>query len=286
MRGVSFVKYLEKERINNIIFQLSVGLFCVLMLYPLLWMLAGSLKTSGNALSASLIPDGLHFSNYLQGWKGFGGHSFSIFFRNSFFIAGMATLGQLFTSSFAAFGFSRTKFIGQKLFFAIMIATVLLPAQVLRIPQYIMFNNWGWMDSYLPVLLPQMLPVPFFTFLMVQFIRGIPEDLDEAAFLDGCSKFGIYFKIILPNLTPVMVTAGIFRFYWSWNDFMTPLLYLQTVTKYPVSIALRMFSDPNAITNWGAMFGMTVLSIIPTLVIFIFFQKYLVEGMASTGLKG
>lgn len=276
----------KKERINNILFQVFVGLFCFIMIYPLLWMLAGSLKTSGNALSATLIPDGLHFNNYIQGWKGFGGHSFSIFFRNSFFIAGMATLGQLLSSSFAAFGFSRTKFIGQKLFFAIMIATVLLPAQVLRIPQYIMFNNWGWMDSYLPVLLPQMLPVPFFTFLMVQFIRGIPKELDEAAFIDGCSKFGIYFRIILPNLKPVMVTAGIFRFYWTWNDFMTPLLYLQTVTKYPISIALRMFSDPNAITNWGAMFGMTVLSIVPTLMIFIFFQKYLVEGMASSGLKG
>jgi len=280
------LSYSKKEKINNILFQVFVGLFCLIMIYPLLWMLAGSLKTSGNALSATLIPDGFNISNYVEGWRGFGGYSFSIFFKNSFFIAGMATVGQLLSSSFAAFGFSRTKFVGQKLFFAIMIATVLLPAQVLRIPQYIMFNNWGWMDSYLPVLLPQMLPVPFFTFLMVQFIRGIPSELDEAAFIDGCSKFGIYFRIILPNLTPVMVTAGIFRFYWSWNDFMTPLLYLQTVTKYPVSIALRMFSDPNSITNWGAMFGMTVLSIVPTFIIFVFFQKYLVEGMASSGLKG
>ncbi len=276
----------KKERINNILFQVFVGLFCLIMIYPLLWMLAGSLKTSGYALSATLLPDGFNISNYAEGWRGFGGFSFSIFFRNSFFIAGMATFGQLLSSSFAAFGFSRTKFVGQKMFFAIMIATVLLPAQVLRIPQYIMFNNWGWMDSYLPVLLPQMLPVPFFTFLMVQFIRGIPYELDEAALIDGCSKFGIYFRIILPNLKPVLVTAGIFRFYWTWNDFMTPLLYLQTVTKYPISIALQMFSDPNSITNWGAMFGMTVLSIIPTLVIFIFFQKYLVEGMASSGLKG
>jgi multiple sugar transport system permease protein len=280
------LSFKQKERINNILFQIIVGSFCFIMIYPLLWMLAGSLKSSGNALTATLIPDGLHFGNYVQGWKGFGGFSFSIFFRNSFFIAGMATIGQLLSSSFAAFGFSRTKFVGQKMFFAIMIATVLLPAQVLRIPQYIMFNNWGWMDSYLPVLLPQMFPVPFFTFLMVQFIRGIPKELDEAALIDGCNKFGIYFRIILPNLKPVLVTAGIFRFYWTWNDFMTPLLYLQTVTKYPVSIALQMFSDPNSITNWGAMFGMTVLSIIPTLVIFIFFQRYLVEGMATSGLKG
>ncbi|MFW6030272.1 MAG: carbohydrate ABC transporter permease, partial [Halanaerobiales bacterium] len=227
-----------------------------------------------------------NISNFADGWRGFGGTSFAVFFRNSFFIAGMATIGQLLSSSFTAFGFARTKFIGQKLLFSVMIATVLLPAQVLTIPQYIMFNNWGWMDSYLPVILPQMLPVPFFTFLMVQFIRGIPSDLDEAALIDGCSRFGIYFRIILPNLKPVMVTAGIFRFYWSWNDFMTPLLYLQSVGKYPVSIALRMFSDPSTVTNWGAMFAMTFLSIIPTFVVFVFFQKHLVEGVASTGLKG
>lgn len=276
----------KKERINNLLFQLFVGLFCIIMIYPLLWMLAGSLKTSGNALTATLIPDGFHIENYAEGWRGFAGISFSVFFKNSFLIAGVATVGQLLTSSFAAFGFSRTRFIGQKFLFAVMISTVLLPGQVLQIPQYIMFNNWGWIDSYLPVILPQMLPVPFFTFLMVQFIRGIPSELDEAAVIDGCSKFGVYFRVILPNLKPVMVTAGIFRFYWSWNDFMTPLLYLQTVTKYPISIALRMFSDPNAITNWGAMFAMTVLSIVPTLVIFIFFQKHLVEGVATSGLKG
>jgi multiple sugar transport system permease protein len=131
-----------------------------------------------------------------------------------------------------------------------------------------------------------MLPVPFFTFLMVQFIRGIPSELDEAAEIDGCSKFGTFFKIILPNLKPVLVTAGIFRFYWSWNDFMTPLLYLQNVTKYPVSIALKMFSDPNAVTNWGAMFAMTFLSILPTMIIFIFFQRYLIDGVSFSGLKG
>ncbi|GAB6099541.1 carbohydrate ABC transporter permease [Halanaerocella petrolearia] len=280
------LSFSQKKKLKAILFQLFVGLFCFAMMYPLIWMLAGSLKGPGNALSATLIPDKVHFSNYLEGWKGFGGYSFATFFKNSFFISGLATAGQLLLASFSAYGFTRTKFVGQKIWFAIMIATVLVPMQVLRIPQYIMFNNWGWVGSYLPVILPQMLPVPFFTFLMVQFVRGIPKELDEAAKIDGCSKFGIFFKIILPNLKPVLVTAGIFRFYWSWNDFMTPLLYLQDVAKYPVSIALKMFSDPNAVTNWGAMFAMTVLSILPTIIIFIFLQDYLVEGVSSSGLKG
>ncbi len=276
----------QKEKLKNIVFQVLVGSFCLFMLYPLLWMVAGSLKSSGNALSATLIPDILRFSNYLEGWEGFGGVSFATFFRNSFFISGTATVGQIILAAFSAFGFTRTKFVGQKFWFAIMIATVLVPGQILRIPQYIMFNQWGWVGSFLPVIIPQMLPVPFFTFLMVQFVRGIPRELDEAAEIDGCSKFGIFFKIILPNLKPVLVTAGIFRFYWSWNDFMTPLLYLQNVTKYPVSIALKMFSDPNAITNWGAMFSMTFLSILPTIIIFIFFQRYLIDGVSFSGLKG
>lgn len=276
----------QKEKLKNILFQVCVGLFCLVMLYPLLWMVSGSLKSSGNALSATLLPDAFRFQNYLEGWKGFGGVSFATFFRNSLFISGSATIGQIVLAAFSAFGFTRTRFIGQKFWFAIMIATVLVPMQILRIPQYIMFNNWGWVGSYLPVILPQMLPVPFFTFLMVQFIRGIPTELDEAAEIDGCSKFGTFFKIILPNLKPVLVTAGIFRFYWSWNDFMTPLLYLQSVTKYPVSIALKMFSDPNAVTNWGAMFAMTFLSILPTMIIFIFFQRYLIDGVSFSGLKG
>ncbi|RAK06868.1 multiple sugar transport system permease protein [Halanaerobium saccharolyticum] len=274
----------QKEKIKNILFHVLVGGFCFFMLYPLLWMVAGSLKTSGNALSATLWPQAMQFSNFLEGWRGFGGVSFAVFFRNSFFIAGTATVGQIILASFSAFGFTRTRFIGQKFWFAIMIATVLVPGQILRIPQYIMFNQWGWVGSFLPVILPQMLPVPFFTFLMVQFVRGIPKELDEAAEIDGCSKFGIFFKIILPNLKPVLVTAGIFRFYWSWNDFMTPLLYLQSVTKYPVSIALKMFSDPNAITNWGAMFAMTFLSILPTIILFIFFQRYLIDGVAFSGI--
>ncbi|MFW5979697.1 MAG: carbohydrate ABC transporter permease [Halanaerobium sp.] len=276
----------QKEKLKNIVFQVFVGALTILMLYPLMWMVSGALKTSGNALTATLAPDAFRIQNFFEGWQGFGGVSFTVFFRNSFFIAGTATVGQIILSAFSAFGFTRTQFVGQKFWFSIMIGTVLVPAQILRVPQYIMFNQWGWVGSFLPVILPQMLPVAFFTFLMVQFIRGIPHELDEAAEIDGCSKFGIFFKIILPNLKPVLVTAGIFRFYWSWNDFMTPLLYLQKVNKYPVSIALKMFSDPNAITNWGAMFAMTFLSILPTIIIFIFFQRYLIEGASFSGLKG
>ncbi len=121
---------------------------------------------------------------------------------------------------------------------------------------------------------------------MVQFIQGLPIELDEAARIDGCDRYSIYFRIILPNIKPALITAGIFSFYWTWNNFLQALLYIQTVEKYPASLALQLFSDPNSVTHWGAMFAMAVLSLVPIFLIFITFQKHLVEGISTTGLKG
>lgn len=277
----------NRKRLGGIVFHTIVFSFGVIMLYPLLWMVIGSFKSSGNALTSTLIPDYFHFGNYIDGWRGFGGdETFARYFRNSFVIASISTLGQVLLATITGYGFARIKFTGNKICFSIMIITLLLPSQILRIPQYIMFNQIGWMDTYLPIILPGFFPLPFFIFLMVQFIRGIPKELDEAARIDGCGHFGIFFRILLPNLKPVLITGSIFSFYWSWNEFMTPLLYLQTPAKYPVSVALHLFSDPGTITNWGAMFAISTLSIIPLFLIFLFFQKYLVEGVVTSGMKG
>jgi len=176
--------------------------------------------------------------------------------------------------------------VGKKVLFACMIVTMLLPAQVLMIPQYLLFNQLGWVNSWKPLLVPSFFGVPFFIFLIMQFIRGIPMELDESAKIDGCGIFGIFFRILLPNITPALVTATIFSFYWKWEDFLGPLIYLQSIRLYPVSLALRLFSDPAAVTNWGAMFAMSVASLLPVFVLFVLFQKYLVEGISTTGLKG
>lgn len=261
---------------------ISIGL---IMIYPLLWMIMGSFKTSSTALSPTLIPDQLNLVNFIEGWKGFGGLSFSVFFRNSFFISIIATIGQVFLSALTAYGFSRLEFPGRKILFGIMITTLLLPMTILRIPQYIMFNEIGWVNSFKPVILPQMFPLPFFVFLMVQFLKGISTELDKAAMVDGCSKYGVFFRVLLPILKPAMITAGIFSFYWTWNDFMSPLLYLQSTDLYPVSLALHLFSDPDTVTNWGALFAMSTLSVTPIFLIFLFFQKYIVEGISTSGLK-
>jgi len=163
---------------------------------------------------------------------------------------------------------------------------MLLPYQVVMIPQYIMFQKMGWVNTFKPLLVPAFLGQPFFIFLMIQFIRGIPNELDEAAKIDGCSKYSIFTRIILPLISPALITSAIFSFLWRWDDFLGPLLYLSKPELYTVSLGLRMFSDPTAVSNWGAAFAMATLSLVPSFIIFIFFQRYLVEGIVTTGLKG
>ena len=167
-----------------------------------------------------------------------------------------------------------------------MLLAMMLPFQVIMIPQYIIFNKMGWVGSYLPLIVPQFFGQGFFIFLNVQFIKGIPIDLDEAARMDGCSIYSIFTRIILPLVKPSLVTSAIFSFMWRWDDFLSALLYLSDPLKYPVSYALKMFSDPTAGSDWGAMFAMATLSLIPIFLIFLTMQKYLVEGIASTGIKG
>jgi multiple sugar transport system permease protein len=162
----------------------------------------------------------------------------------------------------------------------------MLPSQVQLIPQYIFYNQLGWVNTYLPLLVPRLCGQAFFIFLMMQFIRGIPRELDEAAEIDGCSRIGIFFRIIMPLIWPAVITSAIFSFYWTWEDFFTPLIYLNNPKLYTISLALRASADPNSVTNWGAIFAMSALSLIPVLAVFVFFQRYLIQGISTTGIKG
>ena len=187
----------------------------------------------------------------------------------------------------AAYGFSRCKFRGRGLLFAAMLVSMMLPAQVLMIPQYLWYQKLGWVGTYLPLIVPYFFAIQgFFVYLILNFIDGIPKDLDEAARIDGCSYFGIYLRIILPLIVPALITAGIFSFMWRWDDFLSALLYVKESVRYPASLALKLFCDPGSSSDYGAMFAMSTLSIIPAVTIFIVFQKYLVEGIATSGLKG
>jgi multiple sugar transport system permease protein len=278
----------QKERIRSVIYHVLVVLACLVMIYPLLWLLASSLKgpTEIWTTVTSLIPKKWAFNNYLDGWRGIGGISFGVFLKNSFIYAGLGTIFAVFSSAIVGYGFARVHFRGRNFWFTCMILTIMLPSQVQLIPQYILFNKLGWINTYLPLLVPRLCGQAFFIFMIMQFIRGIPRELDEAAEMDGAGRFRIFFSVILPLIKPVLITASIFSFYWTWEDFQAPLIYLSNPKLYPVSLALRAMSDPNSVTNWGAIFAMATVSLVPVIVIFIFFQRYLVQGISTTGLKG
>jgi multiple sugar transport system permease protein len=277
-----------KSLTKSVAYHLPVILLSFVMLYPILWMFASSLKGPTEIWTnmTSLIPKQLTFKNYTNGWAGFGGVSFTIFYRNSLLYAGVGTLVTVFASAVVAFGFARIRFPGRGLWFTCMLLTLMLPAQVLIIPQYILFNKLGWTNSFYPLLIPRFGGAAFFIFMIMQFIRGIPKELDEAAEMDGCSTVGIFFRIILPLVQPALITAAIFSFYWTWEDFMGPLIYLNSPKNYTISLALRAFSDPSTASDWGAIFAMSALSLVPVFAIFILFQKYLVRGISTTGLTG
>lgn len=266
-------------------FTISIGF---IMLYPILWTLASSLKPESEVFknAASLIPNALELGNYVQGWNGFGGITFGSFFLNSGLVTLLVVIGTLFSSSLVAFGFARLDFKFKRVLFICLLGTIMLPTQVTLIPQYVLFHNLGWVNTYNPLTLPAFFGgSAFFIFLMIQFIKGIPRELDEAAVIDGCSTFGIFYRIILPLMKPTLATVAIFSFYWTWDDFMGPLIYLNDPNLFTVSLGLRLFSDPSSVTEWGPLFAMSIVSLLPVFIIFLFFQKYLVEGISTTGLK-
>lgn len=276
----------KHELASRVVFHVVCIAVGLCMLYPVFWMLASSFKDSSKVFvdAYNLFPYPLHLDNYARGWKGFTGISFATFFGNSFVIVAFTLLGMFLSCPLIAYGFSRQQFAFKKLWFATVMVTMMLPAQIVMIPQYIIFHKLNMTNTYLPLVLPAFFGNAFFIFLMMQFIRSIPYELDEAAKIDGCNSFQIYYRIILPLLKPAVITAGIFQFYWAWSDFLAPLVYLGKPQLYTLSLALRMFSDPSQ-TDYSAMFAMGILSILPPIIIFFVFQKYIVEGISTSGLK-
>ena len=257
----------------------------IAMLYPLLWMLSASLRPENEIFSGTLLPSSISLDSYFRGWDGLR-VSFGTFFWNSLVISVTSVIGNLIACSMAAFAFARLRFKGRNFWFAMMLMTLMLPGQVTLIPQYVLFRELGWIDTILPLVVPKFLAVDaFFVFMMVQFFRGLPRELDEAAMMDGCSAWRIYWKIMLPLSLPVLATAAIFTFIWTWDDFFAPLIYLNEMKQYTVMLGLRTFTDSTGESDFGGLFAMSVLSIVPIFVFFLFFQRLLIEGIATTGMK-
>ncbi|WP_421759089.1 carbohydrate ABC transporter permease [Devosia sp.] len=275
-----------RRRLGSVIAHTLLIGASILMLYPLLWMLSASFRPESEIFSSnSLIPSSVSLHGYESGWNGLS-RSFTTFFFNSFLVSILCVIGNLAACSLTAFAFARLEFWGRKFWFALMLGTLMLPYQVVLIPQYVLFLNLGWVNTFLPLVVPKYLAVDaFFIFLMVQFFRGIPRELDEAAQMDGCSPWRIYWKIMLPLSLPVLTTAGIFTFIFTWDDFFAPLIYLNDMASYTVTLALRTFVDSTAESNWSGLFAMSILSLLPIFIFFLFFQKLLIEGIATTGMK-
>ncbi len=275
-----------RKRLTSVLSHAALIAASILMLYPLLWLLSASVRPESEIFtSASIWPSEWSLDAYIRGWNGLR-VSFSVFFTNSFIIAFLAVIGNVVACSLAAYAFARLEFRGRKIWFALMLMTLMLPYQVTLIPQYVLFRGMGWVDTILPLVVPKFLAADaFFIFLMVQFFRGIPRELDEAAMMDGAGPWRIYWKIILPLSMPVLATAAVFTFIWTWDDFFGPLIYLNRMSDYTVMLGLRTFTDSTGTSDYGGLFAMSVLSLVPIFLFFLFFQRMLIEGIATTGMK-
>ncbi|SDD51723.1 carbohydrate ABC transporter permease [Auraticoccus monumenti] len=260
--------------------------FLAVMLYPVLWMVGASFRPGNQTFAGlSLFSDTYTVQNYVDGWS-VGNLNFSRYFVNSAIITIGQILGNLFACSLTAYAFARLEFPFKRVLFGLVIATMLLPQHVTLIPKYIIFNQMGWVNTYLPLTVPHFFGVDaFFIFLMVQFIRTLPKSLDESARIDGCGHWGIFWRIIMPMSLPAIGTTAMFTFVWAWNDLLGPLLYLPGSDLWTVSLGLNAFLDQTGQSTYGTLFAMATLSLAPIVGFFIASQRLLVEGIATTGLK-
>jgi oligogalacturonide transport system permease protein len=274
--------------VSKIFAYLFLTLFAIVMIYPLLWLISASFRTNSEIYtSIGIIPKHFNWDGFINGWKGTGQYSFGTFFINQFALVIPTVIGTLVSSVVVAYGFVRFEFPMKKILFSIMISTMMLPAAVVMIPRYMLFKQLGWLDSYLPLIAPSFVGLyPFFTFMMVQFIRGIPKELDESAKIDGCNSFGILMRIYLPLCKPALFSVAIIQFIWVWNEFFNTLVYVNSVSKFTLPLALRMAIDVGASTPWNQIMAMSVVTMLPCIIIFFLAQKHFVEGIATSGLKG
>ena len=260
----------------------------VVMLYPLLWLVGASFKSNTEIFTeVGFLPSRLDFGSYAKGWKTSTEYTFATYFLNSFLITVPRIVVTVISCVLVAYAFARFEFWGKKLLFSIMVGTMMLPLIVLRLPQYLMFKEIGWLDSYLPLIVPSAFATDtFFVFMLVQFLRGIPRDMEEAALIDGCNAVQMLVHIIVPLLKPAIVSVVVFQFIWTMNDFMGPLIYLSSVEKYPVSLALKMSIGATEEVEWANVIAISVVALIPSVAVFFMAQKYFIEGASSSGIKG
>ena len=283
MTGKASRKPIKKTLAYLIIF--LVGLF---LLYPILWMFFATFKGNSQIFgSTRILPTVWHFENYTEGWKGSSRVTYTTFFLNTFKLVIPTTVLTVASAALTAYAFARFSFPFKRLLFTLLIGLMLLPGAVVIIPRYLLYNQFQWVNTYMPFYIPAALACnSFFSYMLIQFLRGIPRELDESAYIDGCGTLRTLWSVLLPLMKPALFSAGLFQFLWTYNDYFNSLIFISTQRKYPISLALRMSLDSESVVNWGKVMAMAFVAVTPVMLLFFAAQKYFVEGIATSGLKG
>lgn len=260
----------------------------VVLLYPIIWMLFSTFKTNEEIFgSVKLLPENFSFQYYVEGWKGSGRVTYTNFFLNTFLLVIPTTIFTVVSAALVAYGFARFDFPFKKLLFVLLIAMMMLPNSVVIIPRYTLYNQFKWVNTYIPFYAPAILCCnSFFPYMLIQFLRGLPRELDESAYIDGCGTFRTFTHILLPLMKPSLFSAGLFQFLWTYNDYFNSLIFINSVKKFPISLALRMSLDAESVVQWGKVMAMATVAVLPVIALFFAAQRYFVEGIATSGLKG
>ena len=278
----------RRERMYGTIKLVLLILGAFIMLYPLLWLLSSSLKPEKIIFKeVGLIPSQITLENYINGWNGLSGINFGVYFKNTIFLVLLCIAGNLITCSMTGYAFARLNFLGKNLLFSVLMVSMMLPFHVVLLPRFVMFNALGWNDSYLPLVVPKFLATEgFFCYMMVQFMRGIPRDLDEAARVDGCGTVQTYFRIIMPLCKSAVTLVTVLTLIWTWNDFFSQLIYIGNPDLFTIALGLRTFIDATGVSNYGQLFAMSIVSLLPIVFFFVIAQKQIMEGVAMQVIKG
>jgi len=282
------LKQLRLQKLSALVRYSVLILMGLVMLYPMIWLVGASFKSNAEVFTEiGFWPSRFDFSAYAKGWKTSSEYTFATYFLNSFLIIIPKVIVTVISCVLVAYAFARFEFWGKKFLFSVMVGTMMLPLIILRLPQYLMFKEFGWVDTYLPLVIPSAFATDtFFVFMLVQFLRGIPRDMEEAAQIDGCNALQLLWYILVPILKPAIISVVVFQFIWSMNDFMGPLIYLSSVENYPVSLALKMSIGATEEVEWASVIAISVVALVPSLVVFFLAQRHFIEGAASSGIKG
>lgn len=272
-----------RKLISNMFYYLFVSFLALLYILPLLWMVSTSLKTQYEVLKIPpiLIPTPPHWRNYIEIFRRI---PLGRYFLNTIMIALTTMLGSIFSCTFVGYAFSKLRWPGKNLFFIILLATMMIPFPTVMIPLFLTFRRLGWINTYLPLIVPTFCASPYLTFLARQFFMSIPTELIDAARIDGASEPQIYLKLMLPLCKPLVIVIGLFEFLYAWNDFTGPLIYINSQEKFTLAIGLQLFSGAH-MSEWHLQMAAGSLVTLPIIFLFFLLQRYFIEGITLTGIK-